>query len=137
MKRFIIAFILLIAGMTCVQAQSFEEYKKKQQEKFNSYKTQKEADFEAYRARVNAEYAEYMRRYWVWLESKKPVADPRLKIKDIGPVDLPDLSDFEMDDDTELDNVTILPIQIKTEPLTVPPIKYKAKTAEKRIRFMF
>lgn len=137
MKRFIIAFILLIAGMTCVQAQSFEEYKKKQQEKFNSYKTQKEADFEAYRARVNAEYAEYMRRYWVWLESKKSVADPRLKIKDIGPVDLPDLSDFEMDDDTELDNVTILPIQIKTEPLTVPPIKYKAKTAEKRIRFMF
>jgi hypothetical protein len=47
MKRFIIAFILLTAGMTCVQAQSFEEYKKKQQENFNSYKTRKEADFEA------------------------------------------------------------------------------------------
>ena len=136
--RRILTVILLLAGITCMHAQSFEEYKKQREAAYSAYKGKKEADFEAYRARVNAEYAEYMRRYWVWLESKKAVADPRLKIKDVGPINLPDLSDFDPDLNTEIDNVTVLPIQVKnTDPLTVPPIKYKAKTAEKRIQFRF
>lgn len=121
-----------------MQAQSFEEYKKQREAAYGAYKEKKEADFEAYRARVNAEYAEYMRRYWVWLESKKPVADPRLKIKEVGPINLPDLSDFDPDIDTEIEKVTVLPIQMKNvDPVKVPPIKYKAKTAEKRIQFKF
>ena len=136
--RRLLTVILLLAGITCMQAQSFEEYKKKKEAEYSAYKGKKEADFEAYRARVNAEYAEYMRRYWVWLESKTPVADPRLKIKEVGPINLPDLSDFDLDIDTEIEKVTVLPIQIKnTDPVTVPPIKYKAKTAEKRIQFRF
>lgn len=136
--RRILTVILFLAGMTCMQAQSFEEYKKQREAAYGAYKEKKEADFEAYRARVNAEYAEYMRRYWVWLESKKPVADPRLKIKEVGPINLPDLSDFDPDIDTEIEKVTVLPIQMKNvDPVKVPPIKYKAKTAEKRIQFKF
>ena len=53
-----------------VSAQSFEEYKRQQQEKFNGYVQKKTEEFRAYRDRVNAEYADFMRRAWAREEAQ-------------------------------------------------------------------
>ena len=138
MKRLFIVLILLTAGMTCLQAQSFEEYKKKREAEYNTYKNKKESDFEEYRNRVNAAFAEYMRKYWVWMEGQKPFDDPEDKIPDVKPVVLPDLDDFEIPEDNELPFGEILPVPIPDpEPISVVPIAYKPKPAEKKVQFSF
>lgn len=78
----------LLNGISALQAQSFDEYKKRVQSKFNQYKSDKEREFKEYRDRINAEFAEYMRQSWPEYESKpaKPVPDspepPKPIIKD-------------------------------------------------------
>ena len=66
-KNFVIVMCLcpLVAS-----AQSFENYKRQQQEKYNSYVQKKTEEYRAYRDRVNAEYAEFMRRSWTREEAE-------------------------------------------------------------------
>ena len=138
MKRLFIVLILLTAGMTCLQAQSFEEYKKKREAEYNAYKNKKESDFEAYRSRVNAAFAEYMRKYWVWLDSKDPMTNPEDNVPDVKPVVLPDLGEYEIPEDNELSFDEIVPIPFDDpEPISVAPIEYKPKPAEKKVQFRF
>ena len=132
--RSILTALLLLAGFTCLQAQSFEEYKKQKEAAYNAYKGQKEADFEAYRARVNKEFADYLRRYWEWQEARKGVRSP---FDDDKKVTLPDLSNFEIDDE-DLVEFTIEPIKIDdSKPITVTPLKYKPISMEKKFQFKF
>ncbi|MCH5216175.1 MAG: hypothetical protein J1F10_04480 [Muribaculaceae bacterium] len=80
--------VCLICNISVIQAQSFDEYKKRVQSEFNQYKSDKEHEFKEYRDRINAEFAEYMRQAWPEYKSKpaEPVPDspepPKPVIKD-------------------------------------------------------
>ena len=138
MKRLFVALFFMVAGMTCLHAQSFEEYRKRTEAQFSAYKEKGRAEFEAYRKRVNAAFAEYMRKYWVWQDADIPMTNPEDEVPDVEPVVLPDLGDFEIPEDNELSYIEIVPIPFDDpEPVPVAPISYKPRPAEKKIRFGF
>lgn len=89
-SRFFIVVICLILGVQSMQAQSFDDYKRKQQSDFQMYKAGKEREFKEYRDRINAEFAKYMRQRWPEYKSKpaEPVPDrpepPKPVVKDPG-----------------------------------------------------
>lgn len=71
MKEFFRNLVILCCLCPIVaSAQSFEEYKRQQQEKYKSYAQKKAEEFRAYRDRVNAEYADYMRKAWTKEEAQ-------------------------------------------------------------------
>jgi len=70
MNRILFFICSLYFYPTIATAQSFEEYKRQQQEKYKSYVQKKTEEFRAYRDRVNAEYADYMRKAWTREEAQ-------------------------------------------------------------------
>ena len=85
--------LCLCHGNNGVQAQNFEEYKRRAQSSFQQYKTEKAREFKAYRDRINAEFAEFMRQAWPQYKSKpaEPMPDspdppmPVVKLPDLPP----------------------------------------------------
>lgn len=133
--KYILTTLLLLAGFSCLHAQSFEEYKKQREAAFGAYKGQKESEFDAYRTRINTEFADFMRRSWEWKESRKAVRTPF--DDDKRKITLPDLTNFQMDED-EVITIKIDPIKIDdSKPITVTPIKYKPMPKEQKITFQF
>lgn len=89
----VVAIVCVFCNSHQVQAQSFEEYKKRVQSEFSQYKTEKEREFKAYRDRINAEFAAFMRQTWPEYESSpaEPVPDspeppmPVVRLPDLPP----------------------------------------------------
>ena len=69
---------ILIYRIGLVEAQTFEEYKKRVEQKFETYKAEEWRKFKKYRDKVNAEFAEYMRQAWT-----KREAEPAIPVPDV------------------------------------------------------
>ncbi len=76
MKQIGITLLLLVA--CSVQAQSFEEWRKKSQAEFDKYRSDKERDFNEFREKTNAEFADFMRKRWSEHEAKAAEPLPSL-----------------------------------------------------------
>ncbi len=76
-NSFLIGIICLLSNICEIQAQSFDNYKKRNRSDFQQYKSDKQRKFKEYRDRINAEFAGYMRRTWPEYRSQpaRPVPD--------------------------------------------------------------
>lgn len=140
MNKFINYAVLLFAtiGTNSVQAQSFEEYKKRIQSEFNQYKSDKEREFKEYRDRINAEFAEYMRQ--VWPEYQSNPAEP---VPDSPEPPTPVIKDPETppsNDPVPFDEVTPIPKPVEPPQPVVPlpnPEPQPAKPTQPMFAFTF
>ena len=73
---FTVVGIIAFTGSIEINAQSFDEYKKRAQSDFMQYKIEKEREFNDYRDKVNAEFANYMRQAWGEYKSEPAVPVP-------------------------------------------------------------
>ncbi len=77
MRRTILLCVV-VAFVASLQAQSFEDFKKRSQENFDKFKAQKEQEFNDFREKSNAEFAEFMRKAWTRKDAKPAEPIPAL-----------------------------------------------------------
>ncbi len=136
--KILLAGIILVIAVQGVQAQTFKEYKKNEQEKFNRFKTEQQQqikqlqqDYNAYVKKADEQFVRFLEQQWKDFNafkgekqplSPKPVVIPRYKPvngninglprKEI-PVALPALTPF-------LIPPPAIPVVLKTQPETKP-----------------
>ncbi len=85
MKRTFSTLLFITLAASSIVGQSYEEWKKKEQQKFTEYKADKEKEYQEFRERVNKEYAELMRQQWEFFNSKEAIPTPK-KPKPTAPI---------------------------------------------------
>lgn len=132
--RLCLPLLLAIFLSVHLSAQDFDTYKRQQQEAFKEHKQKTQAEWDAYRKKVNAEFAEYLKKPWEEKTANKPEPEPE-KEPDIPPVVFSDI-DLDIPEDTPIEVDVNIP-RLDVAPLTVPPIPYKPKPAEKALTFTY
>lgn len=138
MKRISVVIVLLLAGVTGIHAQSFEDFIGANDAAFEEFTKKSDNEFESFRKRINTAFADYMRAHWVWQEANIVVANPEDEVPDVVPAVIPDLGEYVIPEDNQLAFEEIVPVPFDDpEPISVAPIEYKPQPAEQDIEFMF
>ena len=115
-------YILMLIGLMLsspINAQSYEEYRKRVMAEYDSYNEQKHKEFEEYRKRINAEYAEFMKRAWVKGDVQPEIPAPKPN-PPAPPVYKPE--DDYVAPVAVISNVAITPPTVKPLPKPMSPI---------------